>query len=166
MLYCTQVGVLYCMPCCAIHSQVFSTVYSSVPGLAELRMRMHEQIRTNPGKSTSPRTNPNSGEFGRNRAKNGRIWANLGKKWAKTGRKRANETESWQNRAKPKVSPKLYSVSVIPDLYDTVSAQVVSTWRKDWCPCRSLSGSCSSCCTRGRGSWGSRVGYNYLAIVF
>jgi hypothetical protein len=77
-----------------------------------------ERILENLGKK---RTNPNPGEFGRNRGETGqktgefgRIWAKNGQKWAKMGKKRANETETWQNRAKPKVSPKLYSVSVIP----------------------------------------------------
>ena len=77
--------------------------------------------RTNPNESWRIWAKTNESESGRiwakpgrNRVKNGRIWANLGKKWATMGKKWANETESWQNRAKPKVSPKLYSDSGIP----------------------------------------------------
>ena len=66
-----------------------------------------ERIQTNPGEFGQKRMNPNPGEFGRNRAKTGEFGQKMGKK-------RANETETWQNRAKPKVSPKLYWVSGIP----------------------------------------------------
>ena len=51
---------------------------------------------------------------GRNGLKTGIFRQKRGKNWAKPGKKRANETEPWQNRAKPKVSPNLGSVLVIP----------------------------------------------------
>ena len=77
--------------------------------------------RTNPNeswriwaKNERIRIRANLGETGQKTGEFGRIWAKNGRKWAKMGKKRANETETWQNRAKPKVSPKLYSVSVIP----------------------------------------------------
>ena len=70
-----------------------------------------ERILENLGKNERIRIRANLGETG---VKNGRIWATMGKKWA-------NETETWQNRAKPKVSPKLYSDSGIPGLDLTLS---------------------------------------------
>ena len=101
--------------CCASGGPAAKTLGDCGPSgfglgtrLARTAHAHDERIRTNPGEFGQKRMNPNPGKFGRNRAKNGQIWAK------KMGKKRANETETWQNRAKPKVSLKLYSVSGIP----------------------------------------------------
>ena len=96
--------------------------------MAETRQTGDEQNRTNPGEFGRNQTNrakrAKLGETGQKRAKTGifrpkrgKTGQKTGETGQKTGKKRANETEPWQNRAKPKVSSNLGSGSVIPVLY-------------------------------------------------
>ena len=76
-------------------------------------MRMtneNERILANLGKNEQNRIWANLDETGKKRVNLGEI----GQKTGKTGKKRANETEPWRNRAKPKVSPNFDSGSPRP----------------------------------------------------
>ena len=67
-----------------------------------------EQILSNLDETDEP------GKTGETGQKTGNFRQKQGKKQGKPCKKRVNETESWQNRVKPKVLPNLGAVSVIP----------------------------------------------------
>ena len=82
----------------------------------ETRQTGDEQNWTNPGEFGWNRRN--GAKWGKNRQKTGIFRQKRGKKRAKSGKGkiRVDKTEPWQNRAKPKVSPKLGSGLVIPGM--------------------------------------------------